>query len=390
MKSALEPEKFGGNPVEVVSGQNALREVFAYADKLSCHRLLIVCGENVSQLPQVCALAETAPDGYKVEVFAQVEPDPSDHTVVAGGQQARSFRADLIVAIGGGSSIDAGKAIAAEAAAEGWIFSQDRTDQPTNVPDAVLPIIAVPTTAGTGSEVTPFSVITFTEMERKLALNHKALYPKFALLDPTLLTTVPAPAQAAAGMDALTHAVESYLSRKATDRSQQRALQAIELLAQHFRTAYEDPEDLKAQAGMQRAAMVAGLAFSVSRLGIVHAMALPLSALFGVPHGIANAILLPYGVEFNRPAATGLLANIAQAMGVCKDSDTAQAASERAVAAIRQLAKDVGAPQQMREVGVEEAAIERMAQDAIESAHISRNPRPVNIDDIISLYHEAY
>ncbi len=390
MKSAIEAEKFAGNPVQVISGQDALNEVFACADRLDCRCLLIVCGQNVGQLRQVLNLAATAPDGYKVEVFDQVEPDPSDHTVAAGGQQARRCGADLIVAIGGGSSIDAGKAIAAEAAAEGWIFTQDRPDQPTEVPDAVLPIIAVPTTAGTGSEVTPFSVITFTETQRKLVLNHEALYPKFALLDPTLLTTCPSGAQAAAGMDALTHAVESYLSREATDRSQQHALQTIELIAGHFRTAAQYPEDLEAQAGMQRAAMIAGLAFSVSRLGIVHAMALPLSALFGVPHGIANAILLPYGVEFNRPAAVEQLANIARAMGVSKDSDTVQTASQRAVAAIRQLGEDVGAPGRMRQVGVEEDAIERMAQDAIESAHISRNPRPVNIDDIISLYHEAY
>jgi len=390
MKSALEAEKFAGNPVQVISGQGALNEVFACGNRLDCHCMLVVCGKNVGQLPQVRNLAETAPGGYKVEVFDQVEPDPSDHTIVAGGQEGRRFGADLIVAIGGGSSIDAGKAIAAEAVSEGWIFSQDRTDQPTEVPDAVLPIIAIPTTAGTGSEVTPFSVITFTETQRKLVLNHEALYPRFALLDPTLLTTVPPQAQAAAGMDALTHAVESYLSREATDHSQQWALQAIELIAGHFRTAAQNPEDLYAQAAMQRAAMIAGLAFSVSRLGIVHAMALPLSALFGVPHGVANAILLPYGVEFNRPAAVEQLANIARVMGVCKDSDTTQSAGQRAVAAIRQLARDVGAPQRMREAGVEEDAIERMAQDAIQSPHIRRNPRPVNVDDIIGLYREAY
>ncbi len=233
-------------------------------------------------------------------------------------------------------------------------------------------------------------MITFTETQRKLVLNHTALYPEYALLDPTLLTTVPRQAQVAAGMDALTHAVESYLSREATKRSQQWALRAIELIAQHFRIAVQNPADLEAQAGMQQAAMIAGLAFSVSRLGIVHAMALPLSALFGVPHGVANAILLPYGLEFNRPAVVEQVGNIARAMGVCKDSDMTEEASKKAVAAIRELAEDVGAPGCMREVGVAEATIERMAQDAIESAHISRNPRPVKIDDIISLYHKAY
>ncbi len=386
----LRTEKLPGNPVEVISGPGALAQIFTYTDKLGCHRVLVVCGKNVSQLPQVAELSEAAPAGITVEVFDQVEPEPSDHTMAAGGEYARSRGADVIVAIGGGSSMDAGKAIAAEAGQEGWIFSQERPVEPTRVPQTVLPLIAVPTTAGTGSEVTPFSVITFTETHRKLVLNHEAFYPKYAVLDPTLLTSTPRVAQVAAGMDALTHAVESYISKEATGPSRKQARETIKLIARHFRAAIATPGDLEAQAGMQRAAMMAGLAFSVSRLGIVHAMALPLSALFGVPHGVANAILLPFGMEFNRPAAMPEFANIAAAMGVLDDEQSIESASRQAVAAVRELAQNVGALRRMSEVGVDKSAIGRMAADAIESPHISRNPRTVCIRDIVGIYERAY
>ena len=386
----LRTEKLPGNPVEIISGPGALAQIFTYTDKLGCPRVLVVCGKNVSQLSQVAGLASAAPATTTVEVFDQVEPDPSDRTIAAGGTYACSLGADIIVAIGGGSSMDAGKAIAAEAGQEGWIFSQECAGQPTTVPDTVLPLIAVPTTAGTGSEVTPFSVITFTETHRKLVLNHEAFYPKYAVLDPTLLTSTPRVAQVAAGMDALTHAVESYISKEATGPSRKQARETIKLIARHFRAAIATPGDLEAQAGMQRAAMMAGLAFSVSRLGIVHAMALPLSALFGVPHGVANAILLPFGMEFNRRAAMPEFANIVAAMGVSDDEQSIESASRQAVAAVRELAQNVGAPQRMSEVGVDKSAIGRMAADAIESPHISRNPRTVCIRDIVGIYERAY
>jgi alcohol dehydrogenase class IV len=286
--------------------------------------------------------------------------------------------------------MDAAKAIAAEAAQEGWIRSQDRPGQPTEVPDRVLPIIALPTTAGTGSEVLPFAVITFPETRRKLVLNHEALYPRHALLDPVLLVSTPRDAQVAAGMDALTHAIESYVSREATAQSRERALAAIALITEHFRPAVADPQDLGAQAGMQRAAMVAGLGFGVSRLGIVHAMALPLSAQFGVPHGVANTILLPHGMDFNRPEVVADFANIAVAMGVCDEGQAPGLASERALDAVRQLADEVGAPRRMSEVGVQREAIPRMAEDAMSSPHIARNPRPVTLESIVALYERAY
>ena len=193
----------------------------------------------------------------------------------------------------------------------------------------------------------------------------------------------------AAGMDALTHAVESYLSKQATPETRRRSAASIRGIAQHLRGAVEDANDLEAQEGMQRAAMIAGLAFSKTRLGIVHAMALPLSALFGVPHGIANSILLPPGLRFNCQAAPEAFAEIAGLVGESVEGIPEEEAALKAVEAVERLASDIDAPASMAEVGVQASAIPRMAEDAMQSAHIKVNPREIAIEDIVEVYEAA-
>lgn len=374
---------FDDNPVTVLAGEHVLHQLWEVVAQVG-DKPLVVCGRTVSAQPWFGELLQAAPQG--TSVFAEVEPDPSDETVARAGAQAAHISATAIVGIGGGSSMDAAKAIAAEAVAPGWIASQDRPGQPTQVPDTILPIVLVPTTAGTGSEVTPFSVITFTKSRRKLVLNNPRLYARYALLDPTILASAPRQARAAAGLDALTHAVESFASKLATPQTQARTWSAIEEIACHLQPACADPPAPRALARMQWAAMVAGLAFSHTRLGIVHAMALPLSALFGVPHGLANAILLPYGMRYNAPHASQVYAAVAQALGVQGAPDELpMAAAER----VRQLAQAVGAPLSMAEVGVQEEAIADMAAEAIKSAHIKVNPRPLELDDLVAVYRQA-
>jgi alcohol dehydrogenase class IV len=310
--------------------------------------------------------------------------------VARAGEAARLAGADVLVAIGGGSSLDAAKAVAAEAAEPGWIAGRDQPGQPTEVPAGVLPIIAVPTTAGTGSEVTPFSVITFTASHRKLVLSHPALLPQAALLDPTLLVSAPREARVAAGMDALTHAVESYLSKQATEATRARSLEAVVGIGAHLPGAAVEAPEPADLAGMQRAALVAGLAFSRSRLGVVHALALPLSALFGVPHGVANAILLPHGMAFNLPAAAEECGNLARAMYVKLSREDADISPQQAIAAVEDLAQRIGAPARMRDVGVDRAAIPRMAEDAARSPHLAVNPRQVQPGDLVGIYEKAW
>lgn len=380
-------ESFEDSPVEVVAGAGALATAPEILRNLGARRTLVVCGERVARLPALQELVERS-EGLIVGVFAEVEPDPSDRTIRAGGGRAAELAADAILAIGGGSSLDAGKAIAAEAAQPGWIDEYDQPGKPTEPPAGILPLVAVPTTAGTASEVTPFSVITFRASERKLPLSHPALYPKVAILDPTLLASAPRAARVAAGMDALTHAVEGYVSKQATEATRARALEATEGIARSLVAASAERPELEALAEMQWAAMIAGLGFAKSRLGIVHAAALPLSARFGVPHGVANAILLPHGMEFNLPAAEADYGNLAAILGVYMQEAGAKA--ERAAGLVRELGAQIGAPARMRDVGVQREAFPAMVADAMKSPNLRWNPRETSEKDMADLYERAW
>lgn len=388
MSDSIRVECFDETPSRVVSGEGALHSSRACLAGMGTSRALIVCGENVAQLPQVKAFAQACEGCVEMELFDGAEPDPTDRNVLEGGALGREFGAEAVIGIGGGSSMDCAKAIAAEIGSEGWISAQDRPGEPTQIEHEVPPIVCVPTTAGTGSEVNSFAVVTFTAPQRKLVLNHEALYPRCAVLDPTLLVSAPKMVRVAAGLDALTHAVESFVSINATADTRKRAGESIRCVANYLIRVAEDAEDMQAQAGMQRAAMIASLSFAQTRLGIVHAMALPLSALFGVPHGVANAILLPHGMRFNAVADPEGFAQIAAFLGV-EGGIARDAAAAAAVSAVETLAVEVGAPRRMGEVGVEADAIEQMADDAMKSAHVQVNPREITREDVVAVYEAA-
>jgi alcohol dehydrogenase len=389
MLQPIRREQFPDSAVVALHGPYATG-IFVALGELGVSDAMIVCGENLGKSDAVRSLMAGAPEGVKFSIFDQVEPDPSDETIKAGGLAACDAGAQAVVAVGGGSSMDAAKAIAAEATDIGWIAAQDQPGQPTAIERDPLPIVAVPTTAGTASEVTPFSVITFAASRRKLVLNHPTLLARFAVLDPALLVSGPRSVRVAAGMDALTHAVESFVSKQATPATRARCREAIELIGRFLRRVASDANDMEAEEGMQRAAFLAGLAFSKTRLGIVHATALPLSALFHVPHGLANAILLPYGMRFNHLADAEGFAQIARALGADVAAMDDHAAAQAAAETVEALADDIGAPRRMSDVGVAREAIERMADDAMPSAHLKVNPHEVAREDIIALYDEAF
>ncbi|MGI5817455.1 MAG: iron-containing alcohol dehydrogenase family protein [Armatimonadota bacterium] len=389
MSETIRTECFDETPTRVVSGPGALGSSRACLAGMGIARALIVCGANVAKLPQVEEFTRACEGCIETAVFSGAEPDPTDANVIEGGAMGRDFGAEVVIGIGGGSSMDCAKAIAAEIGAEGWIAAQDRPGEPTEIAHEALPIVCVPTTAGTGSEVNPFSVITFTETERKLVLSHEALYPRCAVLDPTLLVSAPTMVRVAAGLDALTHAVESYVSNRATPETRKWAGESIRGVSKYLERVAEDAGDMQAQAGMQRAAMVASLSFAQTRLGIVHAMALPLSALFGVPHGVANAILLPHGMRFNFEADAKGFAAIAAHLGVDVEGLSTEQAAAAAPEAVAALAQRVGAPTAMSEVGVKADAIERMADDAMQSAHVHVNPREISREDVVAVYEAA-
>ncbi len=374
-------------PTKVIVGPGTLAEVPEQAKQLGASRAVVVCGKSVAQSGYAEKLAEMLRrGGVEATVFSEVEPDPSARTIHRGAELLRESAADLVVGIGGGSSMDAAKAMAAVATNDVSVVD---LEGPHDYPNDPLPIICVATTAGTASEVTPFAVVTDTERSYKFPIISPQIYPKVAVLDPELLATAPTGALVAAGMDALTHAIESYICKAAHTHTQMCALEAIRLIGENLRRLVADPENIEAAQNMLVASNIAGFAFSNTRLGVVHAMALPPGALFGVPHGMANSILLPHGMEFNLIAAEDKFCDIAEALGASTEGLSLRDGAQLAVDAVRQLAQDINAPSSLAQAGVSEEAIPRMAEDAMKSGHIPINPRRVTKEDIVALYHAA-
>lgn len=351
-------------------------------------RVLLVIGKgsvrSTGALDQVTkALVQS---GLTITIFEGVEPDPSTETVHRGTGLAREAQVQVIVALGGGSVLDAAKAIALLAANPGRCADYEKA-APGN---PVLPVIAVPTTAGTGSEVTRFAVITDFERKIKMVLGGPYLIPKVAVLDPLLTVSMPPAVTAATGMDALTHAIEAYLSTQAQPDTDLLALSAIELIAANLSRAVYNPHDIEARSAMLLGQCRAGLAFSNASVALVHSMARPLGAYFNVPHGLANAVLLPHVMAYNRPARPERFIAIARALGEETAGLSMREASLKAVEAVRNLVLDIGIPRSLQQIGVKEESFEAMAKDALEASSTRFNPRHPEMTDVVALYRRAY
>ena len=371
----------------VLMGENVCEQIPAQADLFGAKNILLVTDQGLVDAGIVDRVLKHVDAGrYRVTVFNEVQPDPSIKVVDRGAALARRERCNLILAIGGGSPIDAGKAIAVVTANGGSSADYEGLDRYTKPP---LPVFAVPTTCGTGSEVTFGAVLTNTDTDYKFILYGHDCAPRVALLDPTLLLGIPAKVMVPTGMDALTHAIESYISKGATMQSRPLALQALRMISRHFTKAARDTNDLEAISQMLYAANIAGIAFACSRLGIVHAMALPLGAFFHVPHGIANSILLPHGLQFNLGYDDPGYCDMAKAMGIDLGGLSEADGAHALVDAVKQLAKQVGAPSKLSDVGVQADKIHDMARDTMKSSHIPANIRPISEEDVAVLYHAA-
>jgi alcohol dehydrogenase class IV len=322
----------------------------------------------------------------KWTLFGEVEPNPSIGTVHKGLEAYTRQQCDGIVAIGGGSPIDAAKAIGILATNGGEIreyFGADRIKKP------LPPLVAIPTTCGTGSEVTQFTVITDTEAHFKMGIGSPLNIPKVAIVDPALLAKLPGRMVAATGMDALCHSIESYTSQAAQFLSDAFSLRAIELIGRHLRPAVANG-NLTDLTGMAMASTLAGLGFNNTRTTLVHAMSHAVTAYAQVPHGIANAILVRYVMEFNLIGNPEKHADIGAALGEDTDGLLPMEAGRVAVDAVRELADDVGIPQTLREVGVTEAMVEPMTDSALKSVMgIALNPRRPSREDVVALYRSA-
>ncbi|WP_042273742.1 iron-containing alcohol dehydrogenase [[Clostridium] dakarense] len=325
--------------------------------------------------------------GLEVAIYDGVEPNPKDTNVADGLKIFKEENCDMIVTVGGGSPHDCGKGIGISATHEGDLYDYAGIETLTNV---LPPIIAVNTTAGTASEVTRHCVITNTKTKVKYVIVSWRNLPLVSFNDPELMVGKPAGLTAATGMDALTHAVEAYVSKDANPVTDASAIQSIKLIANNLRQAVAMGDNIEARTNMAYASLLAGMAFNNGNLGYVHAMAHQLGGLYDMPHGVANAMLLPHVCKYNVISNPQKFADIAEFMGENIDGLSVHEAAEKAIDAMFRLSKDIGIPTSLEEMGIKEEDFEYMAEMALKDGNAFSNPRKGNGKDIVNIFKAAY
>ncbi len=319
-------------------------------------------------------------------VFDGTQPNPTTSNVNDGLKLLKDNECDFVISLGGGSPHDCAKGIALVASNGGKIGDYEGVDQS---PKPMLPLIAINTTAGTASEMTRFCIITDEERHIKMAIVDKHTTPLISVNDPELMLAKPASLTAATGMDALTHAIEAYVSIGATPITDAVAIKAIELIQAHLRTAVKNGESLEAREQMAYAQFMAGMAFNNASLGYVHAMAHQLGGFYDLPHGVCNAILLPHVQRYNAQVCPERLADVAKAMGVNIEGMSAEQGAAAAIDAIVELAKDVGIPAGIKELGAKLEDIPTLADNALKDACGFTNPKQATHEEICAIFEAA-
>jgi alcohol dehydrogenase class IV len=372
-------------------GGGALGELPGLLSSLGLARPLVVTDPFIRGcgiLDRAAALFDGA--GIHVSVFADTVSDPTTAVVEAGLARLGDGDYDCLLALGGGSSIDTAKAMSV-LAANGGPMRQWKV--PAVIPRTGLPVVAVPTTAGTGSEVTRFTVVTDTETDEKMLIAGLACCPLAAIVDYELTLSMPLRLTADTGIDSLTHAIEAYVSRRASPFTDGLARHAMGLIARNIRTACAEPLNRAAREAMMLGAMTAGMAFSNASVALVHGMSRPIGAFFHVPHGLSNAMLLPEVTAFSVPAALDRYADCARAMAVAEEGEGSQAAAARLVDELRRLNRDLAVPSPGT-WGIDAARWQEllpvMARQALASGSPANNPRVPSADEIIGLYRRVY
>lgn len=375
-------------PQNIKFGAGTLDLLPDLAKELGKSKGYIISGPHLNKIGMVAKCRKALKNaGMESECFTETEGNPSTDTVVKATEGFKKSKADFIVAFGGGSPLDVTKAVAVLATYGGNIVDYEGADK---VMGPVVPMIAIPTTAGTGSEVTAFSVITDHSRNYKLTVVSNYLLPAYVILDPDLIATVPANTAAACGIDAMVHALEAYISKAASPFSDIFAREALRLIGGSIRDYVADRSNPAACESMMVGSLFAGIAFSHARLGNVHAMSHPVSAYFDVPHGVANAILLPTVVDFNKDAADPekyryIYGCISKDMGADINFTPDMLATE-----IRMLNYELGILPTLSDIGVTSDKFEQMADDAMKSGNIQCNPQFTMKNDILKLYEQAF
>lgn len=385
-------------PQNIIVGRGSMAKLPEVAKEMGGKHAFIISGPHLKKMGLVEKAAESLrAEGILVDDFTDIEGNPSVTTVEAATEAFQASGADFIVAFGGGSPMDVAKAVGVVAKYGGSITEYEGAHK---VPGKIIPLVALPTTAGTGSEVTAFSVITDHSRDYKLTVFSYELLPAYAILDADLITTAPASVAAACGIDAFIHAEEAYISTAASPFSDAMAEKAMELIGENIRRFVANRTDVEAAEAMMVGSLFAGIAFSFARLGNVHAMSHPVSAFFDVPHGVANAVLLPVVAEYNALADHGRYYKIYNYISEIPAYED-EFEPMMLVDAIRSLCEAIGIPANLTEAinqagktgsisreAIEEK-IEAMAADAMKSGNIAVNPRSSRQCDIEMLYRKA-
>jgi len=374
-------------PTKIVFGPGTAKEVGMEVDELKRARALIVTDQALVQTDLVKMVQKVL--GKKcVGIFSDVVPDTGLHIVNAGTEYGRKLEADVLVSVGGGSVIDTAKGMAICLAKGGKLGDHAGFNI---LSGPITPHIAIPTTAGTGSEVTYVAIIKDHEQKKKLLFADNYLIPNVAILDPHMTIGLPRLMTAATGMDALSHCVEAIHSRQSQPVADALAFHGIRMIREFLPRAVENGGDIIARGQMLIAACIAGAAFSNAQVGLVHALAHSVGAKFGVPHGIANSVLLPHCILYNLDACVDKYSQIAQAMGRDVRGMEPLKAAEQAASAIKEFSKTIGMPQTLREVNVEESGLEHCANDALTDGSIVYNPKLIlDPEEILKVFRNAF
>lgn len=368
-------------------GVGSSKEAGPQAKALGATKALIVTDKVLNQLGVAARIqGQLEEAGVKAVVFDGAEPNPTDTNVADGLAVFAKNGCDAIVSLGGGSAHDCAKGIGMVATNGGNIRDYEGINKSKK---PMPPFVAINTTAGTASEMTRFCIITNTSTHVKMAIVDWRCTPNVAINDPVLMVGKPPALTAATGMDALTHAVEAYVSIAATPITDACAIKAIELIAEYLRPAVANGANLEARDKMAYAEFLAGMAFNNASLGYVHAMAHQLGGFYNLPHGVCNAILLPAVCEFNLIAAAKRLGDIAVALGESIDGLPPVDAAAKGIAAIRKLSKAIGIPAGLKELGVKEGDLPTMAENAKKDACQLTNPRTATLQQVVEIFKAA-
>lgn len=373
-------------PQNIEFGVGSLKKLPEILNESKSEHVFLISDEGLAKLGVVKKVQDIVEaDGLKCTTYLGVVPNPTVDVVNESTKCYKESGATSIIALGGGSSMDVAKATGVLATYGGKITDYEGLYK---VPGPIVPIIAIPTTAGTGSEVTASAVVTDEERNYKMSVISYEMLPKYAVLDPQLIMTAPASIAASCGVDALIHALEAYVSNFASPFTDAMAEKAMELIGGNIRRFVANRKDEEAACAMMSGSMFAGIAFAWARLGDVHAMSHPVSAFFGVQHGVANSILLPVIVEYNALADHGRYEKIYNYISEDKEP-VKDFKPEMLVAEIKKLNASLGIPKTLSEVGVTEDKIPQMAVDAMKSGNIAANPRQTTLKDVEMLYRKA-